>query len=40
MVDMLEKYTENLEDLVDERTKELEVEKKKTDELLYQILPR
>ena len=40
MVDMMEKYTDQLEDMVDERTKQLEEEKMKTDALLYQILPR
>ncbi|XP_038077863.1 atrial natriuretic peptide receptor 1-like [Patiria miniata] len=40
MVDMMEKYTDQLEEMVDERTKQLEEEKKRTDELLYQILPR
>ncbi|XP_071788084.1 atrial natriuretic peptide receptor 1-like isoform X1 [Asterias amurensis] len=40
MVDMMEKYTDQLEEMVEERTKQLEEEKKKTDELLYQILPR
>ena len=40
MVDMMEKYTNQLEDMVEDRTRQLEDEKKKTDELLYQILPR
>ena len=40
MVAMLEKYASNLEDIVMERTKLLHEEKKKTDTLLYQMLPR
>ena len=39
MVVMLEKYATNLEDTVAERTKQLIEEKKKTDTLLYQMLP-
>ena len=39
MVLMLEKYATNLEDIVAERTKQLIEEKKKTDTLLYQMLP-
>ena len=39
MVVMLEKYATNLEDIVAERTKQLIEEKKKTDTLLYQMLP-
>ena len=37
---MMEKYADNLEDLVTERTGQLVDEKKKTETLLYQILPR
>lgn len=37
---MLEQYSTNLEDLIRERTEELEVERKKTDNLLAQMLPR
>lgn len=37
---MMEKYANNLEALVDERTDQLSEEKKKTDALLYEILPR
>ncbi|CAB4018817.1 atrial natriuretic peptide receptor 1-like, partial [Paramuricea clavata] len=39
MVNMLEKYANNLESLVEERTIQLVEEKKKTDELLHQMLP-
>lgn len=37
---MMEKYSNQLEDLVAERTAQLEDEKRKTDALLYQMLPR
>ncbi len=40
MVSMLEKYAMNLEEIVVDRTKQLIEEKKKTDQLLYQMLPR
>jgi len=40
VVYMMEKYADNLEDLVSERTAQLVEEKKKTDALLDQILPR
>ncbi|XP_046580997.1 atrial natriuretic peptide receptor 1-like [Haliotis rubra] len=36
----MEQYANNLEKLVDEKTVELQEEKKKSEELLYQILPR
>ncbi|XP_078732267.1 retinal guanylyl cyclase 1-like isoform X2 [Lampetra fluviatilis] len=39
MLRMLEQYSSNLEDLIRERTEELEVEKQKTDKLLTQMLP-
>ena len=39
MVRMLEKYATNLEDLVQSRTVELMEEKRKTDSLLYRMLP-
>lgn len=40
MVQKLEKYADNLEALVTQRTSELEGEKQKTDLLLYRMLPR
>ncbi|XP_062391830.1 retinal guanylyl cyclase 1 [Sardina pilchardus] len=40
MLRMLEQYSSNLEDLIRERTEELEVEREKTDTLLAQMLPR
>lgn len=39
MLRMLEQYSSNLEDLIGERTEELELEKQKTDRLLRQMLP-
>lgn len=39
MLRMLEQYSSNLEDLIGERTEELELEKQKTDRLLTQMLP-
>ena len=36
----MERYANNLERLVEEKTAELMEEKKKSEELLYQILPR
>ena len=40
MVQMLEKYANNLEDIVEQRTVALLDEKKKTDALLHRMLPR
>lgn len=37
---MLEQYSSNLEDLIRERTEELEIEKQKTEKLLTQMLPQ
>jgi atrial natriuretic peptide receptor A len=39
MIHMMEKYADHLEDLVGERTRQLEEEQKKTDELLHRMLP-
>ena len=39
MLRMMEKYANNLEELIGERTKQLTEEKKKTDTLLYRMLP-
>ena len=39
MFNMMEKYANNLETLVDERTHLLHEEKRKTDDLLYLMLP-
>ncbi|XP_050390613.1 receptor-type guanylate cyclase Gyc76C [Patella vulgata] len=40
MMAMMEKYQENLEELVGERTEQLIEEKKKTEALLHRMLPR
>lgn len=40
MITMLEKYANNLEDLVEERTDALEQEKQKTENLLNSMLPK
>nr|XP_006811144.1 PREDICTED: atrial natriuretic peptide receptor 1-like [Saccoglossus kowalevskii] len=40
ILNMMEKYANNLEDIVEERTRMLMEEKKKTDKLLYSMLPR
>ena len=40
MITMMETYANNLETLVDERTQLLYEEKKKTEEILYEILPK
>ncbi len=39
MVQKLERYANNLEEIVQQRTAELVEEKKKTDLLLYRMLP-
>ncbi|XP_064609278.1 receptor-type guanylate cyclase gcy-28-like [Liolophura sinensis] len=40
MLNLLEKYASNLEGIVQERTQQLVEEKKKTDRLLYSMLPQ
>ena len=40
MIHMMERYTDQLEDIVAERTNQLALEKAKTDELLYKMLPK
>ena len=40
MVAIMEKYASNLEALVEDRTDQLREEKKKTEELLLQMLPK
>jgi len=40
MLALMEKYANNLEQLVDERTDQLQEEKKKTEALLLEMLPR
>lgn len=37
---MLEKYANNLEKIVDERTHQVLEERRRADQLLYQLLPR
>ncbi|ELU18794.1 hypothetical protein CAPTEDRAFT_180115 [Capitella teleta] len=39
MLRMMEKYASNLEDIINDRTRQLVEEKKKTDLLLYRMLP-
>ena len=39
MLRMLEKYSQSLEGLVQEQTEELELERRKTERLLSQMLP-
>ncbi|XP_070573591.1 atrial natriuretic peptide receptor 1-like [Ptychodera flava] len=39
ILNMMEKYSNNLEDIVEERTEQLLDEKRKTDRLLYRMLP-
>lgn len=36
----MEQYANNLETLVEEKTEQLSMEKRRTEELLYQVLPR
>lgn len=40
MMEMMEKYADNLEDIVNERTRLLCEEKKKTEDLLHRMLPQ
>ena len=40
MIQKLEKYANNLEEIVEARTEELVEEKNKTDILLYRMLPK
>ena len=39
LLERMEKYTANLESLMEERTRELVQEKAKTDALLYKMMP-
>jgi len=39
MIKMMEKYANNLEEVISERTHQLVDEKKKADMLLYRMLP-
>lgn len=39
MLAIMEKYSYNLEELVRERTEQLSQEKKRTEELLHEMLP-
>lgn len=36
----MEQYANNLEALVEEKTEQLSMEKRRSEELLYQVLPR
>lgn len=36
----MEQYANNLESLVEEKTEQLSLEKRRSEELLYQVLPR
>ena len=40
MISIMERYASNLEALVEERTDQLREEKKKTEEILLQMLPK
>lgn len=39
MVTMMEKHANHLEQLVEERTRQLNEEKEKTEKILYRLLP-
>lgn len=40
MLNLMEKYTNNLEEIVAERTSQLEEEKKRSEMLLLRMLPK
>lgn len=40
MISLMEKYSNNLEKIVAERTQQLEEERKKSEKLLLQMLPK
>lgn len=40
LLSRMEQYANNLESLVEEKTEQLSLEKKRSEELLYQVLPR
>ena len=40
MLRMMEKYANDLEDIINDRTKQLTEEKKKTEVLLYRMMPK
>lgn len=40
MITMMERYANNLEELVEDRTQQLAEEQKKTEQLLLRMLPR
>ncbi|KAI0234180.1 Resact receptor, partial [Lamellibrachia satsuma] len=40
ILSMMTKYSDNMEDLVSQRTRQLDLEQKKTDDLLCRMLPR
>ena len=40
IINMMERYSNNLEEMIQERTKEIEEEKKKSDHLLERMLPK
>ena len=39
MIKMMERYSNNLEEMVEEKTGQVEEEKKKSENLLYKMLP-
>ena len=40
MINMMEQYSNNLEGLVGQRTQEVHEEKRRSDNLLYKMLPK